>query len=109
MALVEPATLMTQLQEAPDTVVVLVGECEIAIVPIHPVAHALALLSDARGEAIHALFALVHKVGNAELLDLALGLEAELLLNLTLDPQALAVEALLPTKFVAEHGPKPIV
>src|SRR5215207_11304876 len=103
MALVEPATLMTQLQEPPDAIVVLVGEREIAIVPVHPIAHALALLSDARGEAIHALFALVHKVGNAELLDLALGLEAQLFFDLDLDPQALAVKALLPTELVAKH------
>src|SRR6266508_502241 len=101
MALVDPATLVAQLQEAPDAIVVLVGERIVGVVPVHPVAHALALLGDACGEAVYALLARVHKIGNAELFDLALGLEAQLLLDLDLDPQALAVEALLPSEFVA--------
>src|SRR5262245_2479661 len=106
MALVEPATLMAQLQETPDAIVVLVREGEIRVIPIHPVAEALTLLTDACSEAVDALLTLAHEVGNAILFDLALVLEAQLFLDLDLDPQALAVEALLPPKLVPEHGAK---
>src|SRR5581483_412952 len=85
-ALVEPAVIVAAAQEAPDRLDVLVGQRVIAIVPVHPLAEADGLLRDEVGVAIDALAAAVGEVGQAVGLDLALGVEAQLLLDLDLDP-----------------------
>src|SRR5204862_3855391 len=51
-----------------------------------------------------ALLAQRHELGDAVRLDVALALEAEIALDVDLDPQALAVEPVLPALVVAEHG-----
>ena len=52
----------------------------------------------------HALLAALDELADAVLLDVALAGEAELALDLDLDPQPLAVEAVLPALVVAGHG-----
>jgi hypothetical protein len=44
------------------------------------------------------------RVAGNEVLDVALGAELQLLLDLDLDPQPLAIEAVLVALFLAEHG-----
>ena len=50
------------------------------------------------------LLAALDELGDAVGLDVALALEAEFLLDFDLDPQALAVEAVLVALVLAEHG-----
>ena len=141
---------MALLQEAPDQVVVLVAEREVAaadvghpeapdehlhrvgdralraldrrllprrlaqllaqasqlvrIVPVHPEAEPHRLLGLAGRVGEHPLLAQGHEVGDAEGLDVALALEAEVALDVDLDPQALAVEPVLVALVLAEHG-----
>jgi hypothetical protein len=109
VAAIEPATRVAQLQEAPDAVVILVREREVGVVPVHPVAEPLALLADHAGVVIDALFTLIHELGDTIVLDLALVGEAQLLLDRDLDPQALAIETLLPAQLLAEHSVVAIV
>ncbi len=52
----------------------------------------------------HALLAEAHELGDAEGLDVALAGEAQVTLDVDLDPQPLAVEAVLPALVVPEHG-----
>ncbi len=56
----------------------------------------------------NALFTFVDEIGDTVRLDLALVGEAQLLLNLDLDPQTLAIEPLLPPQLVPKHSLKPI-
>ena len=62
------------------------------------------LLGLARGVGQHALLAERHELGDAVGLDVALAREAEVPLDVDLDPQALAVEAVLLALVLAEHG-----
>ena len=94
-ALVEPAALVHDLEEAPDVLDVRVGERVVVGVPVHPHAEPPVLLGDHLGVLGDALPAAVGELGEAVLLDLALRVEAERLLDLDLDPEALAVEAVL--------------
>ena len=50
-----------------------------------------------------------HELGDAVRLDVALAREAEVALDVDLDPQALAVEAVLPALVLAEHGVEALV
>ena len=76
----------------------------VRIVPVHPHAEADRLLGLLRGVGQHALLAQADELGDAVRLDVALAGEAELALDVHLDPQALAVEAVLPALVLAEHG-----
>ena len=150
VALVDPAAPVALGEEAPDQVVVLVAEREVAaadvghaeppdehldrvgdravrtldrgdrrrigaeqvaqpaqlvrVVPVHPHPEPDRLLGLARGVGQDALLAQRHELGDAERLDVALGREAEVALDVDLDPQALAVEPVLPALVLAEHG-----
>ena len=95
VALVEPAPLVDGLQEAPDVLDVRVGERVVVVVPVHPAAEAPVLLGDHLGELGDALPAALGELGEAVLLDVALRVQAERLLDLDLDPEPLAVEAVL--------------
>ena len=95
MAFVEPAPPVHLLQEPPDVLDVRVGEGEVVVVPVHPAAEAPVLLGDHLGEVGDTLLAAGGELGEPVLLDVALGVQAERLLHLDLDPQPLAVEAVL--------------
>ena len=95
MALVEPAAPVHLGEEPPDVLDVRVGERVVVGVPVHPHAEALRALGDLLGEARDALAAARGELGEAVLLDLALRVEPERPLDLDLDPEALAVEAVL--------------
>ena len=79
------------------------------VVPVHPVAEPDALLGLAGGEREHALLAQAHELGDAVRLDVALAREAEVALDVDLDPQALAVEAVLVALVLAQHRVEPLV
>ena len=102
-ALVQPAAFVADLEEVPDRVVILVRLRVVRVVPVHPEAEPLRLLRDHGGEAIDARLALLDEAVDAVLLDIALRAEAEFLLDLDLDPQPLAVEAVLVALAEALH------
>ena len=95
MALVQPAAAVHLRQEAPDVLDVRVGERVVVAVPVHPHAEALRVLGDLLRERGDALATAGGELREAVLLDLALRVQAERLLDLDLDPQPLAVEAVL--------------
>ena len=74
------------------------------MLPVHPHPEPLALLGLLRGEAVDARLAQLHEAVDAKAFDLALVVEAELALDIDLDPQALAVETVLVALTLAEHG-----
>src|SRR4029450_8862823 len=100
VALVEPAAAVALLQEAPDVLDVRVREGEVVVAPVHPRAEALELRGLDRGVLRDEGPAAARELGDAELLDLALRVEAERFLDLDLDVQALRGEAVR----VAEVG-----
>ena len=104
VALVEPLARVALLQEAPDVLDVRVREGEVVVAPVHPHAEALRLLGHHADVARDALLAALRELGDPVLLDLALRVEPELLLDLDLDPEALAVEAVLVALVVAPGG-----
>ena len=104
VALVDQATCVALGQEGPDRVIVLVGVRVVAVLPVHPHPEPLALLGLLRGKSVHARLAQLHEAVDPERLDLALVIEAQLALDLDLDPQALAVESVLESLALAEHG-----
>ena len=152
VALVDPAAPVALREEAPDQVVVLVAEREVAaadlghpeppdehldgvgdrtvlalgrrglrrvrgeqvaqaaqlvgVVPGHPHPEPDRLLGLARRIRQDALFAQVHEFVDAERFDVALARESELTFDVDLDPQSLAIEAVLPALVVAEHRAK---
>ena len=104
MALVQPAAIVALLEEAPDVADVRVGHREVAAVPVHPLAQPSRLLRlDARVLG-HAVAAGAREAVEPVLLDLGLGVEPQRLLDLDLDPQPLAVEAVLVALVAAQHG-----
>ncbi len=76
----------------------------VGVVPVHPVAESDGLLGLDGRVGQDALLAEAHEVGDAEGLDVLLAREAQLALDVDLDPEALAVEAVLPALVLAEHG-----
>ena len=76
----------------------------VGVVPVHPVAQAHGLAGLHGGEAQDARFAHAHELLQAVVLDVFLGGEAHLLLDVDLHPQALAVEAVLVAQLLALHG-----
>src|SRR5207248_6176519 len=95
VALVEPAAPVRLGEEAPDVLDVRVREGEVVVAPVHPLAEALRLLGHHSDELRHALLAALGERGEPVFLDLALRVQPELLLYLDLDPEALAVVAVL--------------
>ena len=83
-----------------------VAQCAqlLGVVPVHPVAQADRLLGHDGGEVQHPLLALVNELGHPHPLDVALGGETPFLFHQHLDPEALAVEAVLVALVVALHG-----
>ena len=72
----------------------------VVVVPVHPHPEPLGLLGDHLGELGDALAAAGGELGEAVRLDLALGVQPERLLDLDLDPEPLAVEAVLVAELV---------
>ena len=103
LAFVEPAPFVADLEEVPDGVVVLVGVGVVGVVPVHPLGEPKRLLGDLVGEALDALLARVDEAVDAVGLDVALRREAELSLHLHLDPETLAVVAVLVALAEALH------
>ncbi len=101
-AVQEPAPLALG-QESPDRVVVLVAVRVVAVLPVHPHPEPFALLGDECRESLDALEAQLDEPIDPERLDLALVVEAELLLDLDLDPEPLAVEPVLVALPFSEH------
>ena len=101
VALVEPAAPVDLGEEAPDVLDVRVGERVVVVVPVHPHPEPLRPLGDLLREPCNALATPRGELGEAVLLDLALRVEAERLLDLDLDPQPLAVESVLIPLFEA--------
>ena len=81
----------------------------VRVVPVHPHAEPDRLLGLARGVGQHALLAERHEPVDAVGLDVALRREAEVALDVDLDPQALAVEAVLVALVLAEHRVEALV
>ena len=81
----------------------------VRVIPVHPVAQPLRLFGLSCGEAEHAAFAFVDEVVNAVLVDGGLRAQAELLFDLDLDPQTLAVEAVLVALVVTHHREESLI
>ena len=97
----EPAPLVDGGQEPPDVLDVGVGEGEVVAAPVHPLPESDRPLREIGGGALDDGPAAAGELGQPELLDLALRVEAELSLDADLDPQPLAVEAVLVALVVA--------
>src|SRR4029077_6408341 len=104
MALVQPAALLADLQDVPDVRDVVVGVRVVRVVPVHPLTEADGLLRDRLSGAIDARAARVGEPADAVRLDVPLAVQVQLALDLHLDPEALAVEAVLVALVLAEHG-----
>ncbi len=81
----------------------------VGVVPVHPHAQADRLLGLLRGVGQHPLLAQAHERVDAIALDVPLAGVAQLPLHVDLDPETLAVEAVLPALVVAEHRMEPLV
>src|SRR5205823_7954088 len=95
MAEVEPAALVDDLEEAPDVLDVRVAEGEVVVAPVHPLPEPLRAARQLRRRAHDHVAATARELLEPELLDLALRVEPELALDADLDPEPLAVEAVL--------------
>ena len=91
-------------QEAPDVLDVGVGKRQVVVAPVHPLAEALRLPRHHADEAGDPLLTTLGELGEAVVLDVALRVEPELLLDLDLDPEALAIEAVLVALVEAARG-----
>ena len=87
-------------EEAPDVLDVRVAEGEVVVAPVHPLSEA-DRPRELLGRPHDHVAALAGELGEAVLLDLPLRVEAELALDAHLDPEALAVEAVLVALVVA--------
>ena len=74
------------------------------VVPVHPVAQTDRLFGLLGSAAQHPLFAQTNELLDAHRLDIMLVLEIQRFLNVHLDPQALAIESVLPAFIMALHG-----
>src|SRR5215210_4733648 len=92
---VEPILGVDVLEEAPDVFDVRVGEREVVVAPVHPLAEALGTARELVRVPLDDLLALARELVEPVLLDLAFRVEAELLLDPDLDPEPLTVEAVL--------------
>ncbi len=95
VAEVEPVPLVDGLQHPPDVFDVGVAEGEVVVAPVHPLAEPDRAARQRVGRAHDDVAAPARKLLEAELLDLALRVEAQLALDAHLDPESLRVEAVL--------------
>ncbi len=100
---VQPAALVDDLEEAPDVLDVRVREREVVGAPVHPLAEPLRAARELLGRPDDLLAAAAGELGEPVGLDLALRVEPELALDADLDPEALAVEAVLVALVEAAH------
>ena len=105
VAQVEPAALVHELQEPPDVLDVRVGEREVVVPPVHPLAEPLRAARSAPRRPDDLLAAAPRELREPVLLDLALRVEPELALDADLDPEPLAVEAVLVALVEARASP----
>jgi hypothetical protein len=103
-ALVDVPAVETLFQKTPDGEVVGLAHRVIRIGPVHPVAQADRLFGLHSRELPHAGLAVLDELVHAVGVDVLLRLEPVGLLHLDLDPQALAVEAVLVSQLAAAHG-----
>ena len=101
MAAVEPAALVDDPEEPPDVLDVRVGEREVVAAPVHPLAEPDGALGELGSRPLDHGAAFARERLEPVLLDLALRVEAQFLLDADLDPEALAVEAVLVALVVA--------
>jgi hypothetical protein len=101
---VEPAAVVDDLQEPPDVLDVRIAEGEVVVAPVHPLAESLRAADQVGGGADDDVAAAPRELLEPELLDLALGVEPELALDADLDPEPLAVEAVLVALVEALQG-----
>ena len=95
VALVQGAALVQRLEEAPDVLDVRVAEGVVVVAPVHPLAEPDRLTRDHPGRLRDELAAAPRELVEPVLLDLPLGVEAQIPLDLDLDPEPLAVETVL--------------
>ena len=105
----DPAALVAALQEVPDVFDVGVGMGVVGVVPVHPLTEANGLAGLDAGEGFDAGAAGVGEGFQAKGFDVALGVEAQVFFDFNLQPEALAVEAVLVALVVAAHGPVTLV
>ena len=99
-----PAIIVADLEEMPDSLDVLVGVGIIGVVPLHPLTESLGLVGDDAREMLDTVNAFFREVVHAVVFDVLFGFEAELLFDLNLNPETLRVEAVLTAAVVASHG-----
>ena len=104
MTHVEPVAFVHLLQHPPDVLDVRVAEREVVVPPVHPLPEADRPLCQLAGRPHDDVAALRSKRLEPVLLDLPLRVEPELVLDAHLDPEALAVEAVLVALVVAPEG-----
>jgi hypothetical protein len=95
VAFVEPAVLVHVLEEAPDVFDVRVRERVVVVAPVHPLAETLLAAGELRRRPDDLLPAFARELREPVLLDFALGVQAQLALDADLDPESLAIEAVL--------------
>ncbi len=100
---------MTSFQERPDGIVIFVGEGIVVITPIHPVTKADRLFRLSFRERKDPFFTLFNERGDAICFDIALVLHAKIFFDLDLNPESLAIEAILIALLVALHGLKALI
>src|SRR6185295_6964009 len=89
------AALVQRLQEPPDVLDVPVAERVVVVPPVHPLAEPDRLTRDDARRLCDQLTATTRELVDPVLLDLGLRVEAEIPLDLDLDPQPLTVEPVL--------------
>src|SRR5436190_19278847 len=94
---IEPTLLVHVLEEPPDVFDVGVAEGEVIVAPVHPLAEASRAPRQLGGVAGNGVAALPRELGEAVLLDLALRVQSQRALDADLDPETLAVVAVLIT------------
>src|SRR5919204_543928 len=100
----EPPAIVHDLEEPPDVLDVGVAERVVVALPVHPLPESLGRPPELPGRPGDDLAAFGGELVEAVLLDLLLGVHAERLLDGDLDPQALAVPAVLVALVVAAQG-----
>ena len=104
VALVDQPAIPVLLEDPPQRLDVVVGQRPVRRRQIDPVAEAFGQLLPLVHVVVHALAALLDEGRDAVLLDGFLAGEAELLLDIELDRQAVGVPAALARDVVAAHG-----
>src|SRR5947207_15748296 len=103
VAFVEPASFLADLQDVPDMRDVEVAVGEVRVRPVHPLAHADRALGDGGGRTVHTRSARVGELADPVRLDVALAIKVQLTLDMHLDPETLAIEAVLVTLIESTH------